>query len=173
MKKLLMLLALSLTLGAPAMAEMAGDFTILAPEIIFPGETKTFEFYTCNDSPDGEWATEVQVRFPDNWNVIAGWYDDLGQGWDFDFMIDGEFGQYGRFLDADGERGEIQDGQCGYFYITVSLHLNVDCIPVQLRAKQYGDGWGAEPHYFADYLGYLLCVIPVEEGSWSTVKSLY
>jgi len=173
MKKLMLIFGL-LALAMPALADMSGgDFQILSPNIIFPGQTDDFAIEVCNNSPDGEWTNEVRIYVPQNWDILDGWYDDQGQGWDFNFSIGGDYNEIGIFLDADGDRGEIEDGQCGIFYVRVYLHENVDCVPVAIRGKQIGDGVGAPPHLVEEYMSYLLCVIPVEESNWSTVKSLY
>ncbi len=176
MKRILVLLTLLAAVAAPALADrdMTGSWAeIQAPAIANPGDTVVFKLFVFNGSPDLEWTREVIIYFPENFDVLDGWYDDLGQDWAFDFSIDGFHGNIAVFTDADGGFGEIYDGTGGEFYAQVYLHENVDCGPIHIDWKQWGDGYGSDPHWIRGELPYVLCVIPTQESSWSTVKSLY
>ena len=93
MIRALLLLSLVALLATPALANIAdGSWVeIRAPYTASPGEEAIYEFYVYNGSPDGESASMVSFRFPEPMIIEDGWFDDLGQGWDFVFETAGEF----------------------------------------------------------------------------------
>ncbi len=160
----------------PALAErdMSGSHAeIIGPDIANPGDTVTFEFNVCNDSPDGEATKEVRFIFPQTINVLDGWFDDGGAGWNFDFYTSGDYDETAHFMDGDGGDGEIQSGECGTFFVTAFINPNTDCGPISIRWKQYGDEVGDHPHWIDGYLTFVLCLTPVDDSTFSSVKALY
>ncbi len=174
--KTLLTISLIVLMAVPALAErdMSGSYAeIIGPDVANPGDTVTFEFNVCNGSPDAEWTTEVRFTFPETFHITDGWFDDGGAGWSFDFSTSGDYDETAHFLDGDDGYGEIQGGQCGTFYVTLDISPNTNCGPLNIHWKQYGDEWGDNPHWIGGDLPYVLCVTPVEDNNFSSVKSLY
>jgi hypothetical protein len=176
MSKLLLLLA-ALTLAAcPALATLDGStVNLVSPGTADPGETIEICFYVENGSPDGEYVREVRFILPEDSDILSGYFDDGGLGWSFDFSIYGEFDNYATFMDADSTNGtgEIAPNDSGYFYLTVFLHYNMDCMMQELATKLYGDETGDHPHWIRIYNYLELCGVPTVNDTWSNVKNLY
>ena len=171
MRKILLTISALLLLAAPALANMDGCWgEIVGPAYAEPGDTVTFVFNIQNGSADGEMTNVVVIRFPEIIHISEGWFDDLGQGWSFDFETGGEFSDYGYF---SSEVGQIAPGTGGLFYLTVYISPNMDCETFDIRWKQYGDRTGEPDHWIGEYLSYNLCETPTETSSWSLVKSIY
>ena len=174
MKKFLSLLALASLIASPALATLDGSsITLLSPASANPGDTVQFCFVVTNGSPDGEYVREVRFTLPEDSDVLSGWYDDTGLGWDFGFSIYGAYNNYASFLDADGDPGEIAPGETGYFYLTIHLFPNMDCGPQEIDAKLYGDETGDHPHWIRFFEHIDLCAVPTQSNSWSSLKNLY
>jgi hypothetical protein len=171
-KSLLLLAALSL-LALPAKASIDGSYVdLLGPGTAYPLDTVTFHFYAWNGSADGEWIAEVGFRFHDLFVVQSGWYDDLGQGWSFESEIFGTYAERIRFYN-DPPVGVIEPGTGGYFYVEVWIEGNADCGEYDIEWKLVGDQSGDIPHWLNGYHEFILCNVPVDESSWSTIKALY
>jgi hypothetical protein len=175
MKKALILFPLLLLAGMPAQANLTGCFAeILSPHLAFPGMDVTFSFYVYNGSPFGEATSEVQFRFPEAFQVRDGWYSDGGLGWHFDKAILGTYDTHIiRFADADGGSGEIGPGTGGTFFVAIHINENADCDEYLLQDIQYGDRGDGLQDLAANDLPFVLCYVPTETSTWSTVKSLY
>ncbi len=174
MKKLVLLIASLAIAAAPAWATLDGSSAVLVgPGSANPGDTVELCFSVENGSPDGEAIREVRLTLPEDSDILSGYYDDAGQGWNFDFSIGGDYDNVGFFIDADGNPGEIAPGQMGYFYLTVFLHHNMDCGQQELAIKLYGDDTGDAPHWIRIYDYLDVCGVATEGSTWSSVKGLY
>ena len=176
MKQLFLTLALLAMLSMPAAADrdMADSYVnLITPITADPGDIVIFEFDVWNDSPDGECTARVHFVFPETFHVLNGWFDDGGAGWNFDFIVSGDYDNYCDFTDNDGDFGEIQGGTGGVFYVEVDVIANTECGEYNIRGKQYGDEVGAPPHWIFTENPFFVCTIPAETGTWSSVKSLY
>lgn len=174
MKRLVMLVALMALMAGPVMADrsMTGcTVDLIAPTTANPGETVTFEFYACNHSPDNEWTSNVIFTFPECFEVLGGSYNDGGIGALFNFVNDPIW--TAAFMDGDGGWGEIYQDYCCTFYVEVLITTACECGPVTIGWTQEGDVFGAEPHTVSGELPFVLCGTPVQDSSWSCVKSLY
>ena len=174
MHKILLCTLLLAALAWPAGATLDGSLgELLAPGTVDPGDFATFTFHVANGSPDGESIREVKILMPGDTDVLAGSYDDLGQNWNLDFTIQGAWDNFAVFTHAGGPGG-IAPGEEGYFYVDTFIHLNVDCGPMSLDVRLYGDEVGGAPHWINfDDLPFQACGVPVLNGTWSRVKGLY
>ncbi len=178
MKKLILFVAI-VAIALPAVAErsMTGGYALLTspdPAVFIPGTTVTCEFFVYNGSVDVEWTAEVWFLFPCCFNVLSGWYDDLGQGWTFFFDVFGDCQNGALFYDGDGGWGEIYDDTSGYFYVEVYVGEDCECGPDVIHWYQQGDIYGDEPHFVEGFIDIEICdQTGAEESSWSTLKALY
>lgn len=176
MKRMLIAIALVALAVSPALADRdmtGGTCEIVAPETANPGDTVTFEFLVCNNSPDYEWTAAVYFTFPTCMTVIGGSYDPTSAGggtltFDFTYNTNTAF-----FDDGDAGYGEIYDGDCGTFYVDVEIGAECECGPVLIHWEQIGDVYGAEPHFVEGDVSFTLCETPTDDATWSAVKSLY
>jgi len=178
MRKLFVVLAmLAIALPAVADRDMTGGYVTLVspdPAIFLPGNTYICEFYVYNGSPDVEWTVEVWFLFPCCFMVQSGWYDDLGQGWNFTFNVFGDCQNGALFYDNDGGWGEIYDGTGGYFYVEVYVGTDCECGSDVIHWYQEGDIYGSDPHYVEGDIDIQICdQTATQESSWSTIKALY
>ncbi len=171
-----LLVAFILSLAAvPAFATLDGSVAVVYPPGgMNPGDTVTFNFEVTNNSPDGEGVRELRITMPEDSNILSGTYDDYGQGWDFTVTVSGVYNNYISFMDVDGDPGEIQPGESGFFSVEVYLLPNMDCGPQHLDVRLFGDETGAHPHWIMqDDNPWELCAVPTESSTWSVVKELY
>jgi len=134
-----------------------------------------FRFEVTNLSTDLNWIANLIFEFPDCCSVLFMRFDDSQASnapWAFEY--DGIGTSTARYLDADGAYGEIPgNGEHGWFMVTI--RASEDC-PESLGLVNWileGDALGAEPHTINGSIPVEFLFVPVEETSFSTIKSGY
>ena len=158
---------------APGLAQDMNGSTVslIAPSLVNAGDAAVvFQFYVFNGSPDTEWTTELVFTFPACFTATAGAYDDGGLGWLFVFT---GAGNTASFTDGDAGYGEINDGEGGYFTVTVDVGANCPAGPATVHWLQKGDSWGADPHSNEGDLGFAIAGTATVPTTWSRLKALY
>lgn len=167
-------------LAAPALADLGGSSIVMVnPTGDLPlGEHVDITLRVSNASPDFNWISRINLRFPACCTVSSMSYDDSPPGsngnWVFD--LEGVPGWDVSYVDGAGDEwGEIPAGDYGHLELTV--HVDESCGGRAADVVEYdliGDGWGAEPHELMnESFSVTFSFTPVEAASWSTLKALY
>ncbi len=143
------------------------------PWIYVEGDTYIVEMTVTNGSTDLEWIAVFRIYYPPCLDVLAGWYEDMGEptGPQFRFDI---YDAYCEFVDDDGGWGEIYDGESLTFWMEVFVNEACDAGPEIIAWLLEGDHYGDEPHIVEG-----LFEITIEEptavanSTWSTIRNLY
>ncbi len=170
MKQLLIVVCV-LAFAIPAMAgrSIEGSYVeLVSPLDPMPNTTYTFTFYVWNNSFDTEWVSDTWLTFPDGYvlNAATMAYDDPNPGlFVWTMMVDGQTAQWN---DGDEGYGELYDqvGTNVYIDVTTPTEITGD-----IHWELFGDIYGADPHYVDGSI--MLGFTPVEESTWSSIKSLY
>ncbi len=174
-------LALLLVLLAmPALADLTGSGVVMVdPTGNLPlGEHVDMTLRVTNASPDFNWISRINLRFPACCTVASMAYDDSPPGsngnWVFDF--EGVPGWDVSYVDGAGDEwGEIPAGDYGYLNLVV--YVDESCGGRAADIVEYdliGDGFGDAPHELLnESFSVNFGITPVEPSSWSTVKALY
>ena len=174
MKRILLLSLALACIALPALADrdMTGcTVELMSPLSANPGETVTFTFWVCNNSPDNEWTSNVIFTFPECISALDGWVDGGAVTPSFDVVIDP--GNVIAFMDGNGGWGEIYTDYCYTFFVSASLSTDCESGVAEILWEQQGDGYGAEPHTITGTLPFTIGVTPTDGSTWSAVKSLY
>lgn len=175
MRLLIAVLAI-IALAPMALADrsIAGStVTLDGPWIYVEGDTYTVQMTVTNGSTDLEWIATFRITYPPCLDVLAGWYEDMGEptGPQFRFDI---YDTYCEFTDDNGGWGEILDGESLIFWMDVFVNEACEAGPEIIYWFLEGDDYGEEPHTLED-----LFQITIEEATasrgtnWSTLRSLY
>ncbi|MBD3368487.1 MAG: hypothetical protein GF405_10005 [Candidatus Eisenbacteria bacterium] len=161
-----------LCLAGGVCADLTDSYVMMSgPTEIVPGETYTFTFWVQCASPDGEAIATVHVSFPDGYTLYPGTmaYDEIASGtpsWDMFVPL---INHTAIWEDNDGGQGELLPGEGTTISIDVRVADVLYGTPIFWCVD--GDGAGAEPHEICGCVQ--VAVNPVEELSWSAIKSLY
>ena len=160
-----------------ALADISGSSVEMeepASQIAGIGELVTFRFKVTNASVDMNWIANIQFSFPACCTVTTMSFDDSEASNDWAFEYVGIGTNVADYLDADGGYGEIPGmGEYGWFEMAVRVGQDCPQGETFIHWRLEGDAWGAAPHDLVDLIPLGIQYVPVEEMSWSTVKTVY
>ncbi len=168
------LLIIVLTPFAQADRSLEGSQVYLdGPWIYQEGDTYIVQMTVSNGSTDMEWIAEFHIFYPPCLDVLAGWYEDMGEpeGPQFRFEI---YDHACAFIDDNGGWGEIYDGESLIFWMEVFVNMACDEGEEIIHWLLQGDIYGDEPHVVeGDFIIEILESVATESTTWTQLRSLY
>ncbi len=161
-----------LFLAGVASADMTGCSVVCTmPTEVRPGEACSFCFRVQNGSPDGEGIASIRMSFPDGYALYPETMacDEIVPGRPCWNMFIPSIDHTAIWEDSDGGTGEILAGEGTTIYIDGIVGIISYGTPIFWCIQ--GDGAGAGFHEVCGCVH--IAVSPVEEISWTTIKSLY
>ena len=125
---------------------VVGSYITASPNYFYRNDTSTWEFMVYNASPDNEWLKQVDVKFPEGFEVIEiSHLVDIGND---TLHVTGEpgFGAEFTFFGVTAQNwGLIVGGEYGFFNVLgyVVPEISDDII---IEYEIYGDIYGSAPH---------------------------
>ncbi len=125
--------------------DMTGSYVVCSTEDFTPGETVDWTFTAYNNSPDGEWCTDVNIIFPTGVTVNSATDMVGGSG---AMLFDGTIGE-GVTINFHGATamgyGHLHDGQAATATINVTTTTEF-AGNLLIGFEIVGDGYGNDPH---------------------------